>query len=170
MLESVIFYILAAVLVGLALVTVTRTSPMASALALVGIILASACLYGLLAAPLVAVLQVLVYAGGIMVLVLFVLMLVNLHPDDLKPLAAHRPFLALTLAAVLGGALLPVLLSLASAIGPWPDAFPLVDPAFGTVREVAGRLFSDALLAFEALSLLLTAAVVGALVLAKRRL
>jgi NADH-quinone oxidoreductase subunit J len=170
MLESVIFYILAAATVGLALVVVTRTNPVASAVALVGVLLGSACLFGVLSASLAAILQVLVYAGGIMVLVLFVLMLVNLHPDELKPLAAHRPFLALTVAAVLGGALLPVLATLAAAPGPWRDAFPLVEAAFGGVRGTAERLFADALLAFEALSLLLTAAVVGALVLAKRRL
>lgn len=170
MLEAVIFYILAALLVGLALVVVTRTNPMASALALVGVVLASALLYALLSASFAAILQVLVYAGGILVLVIFVLMLLNLHPDDLRPLAAPRAFLALTLAAVLGGALLPVFMSLASPAGPWAGANPFVAPDFGSVKAVAGRLFSDYLLAFEALSLLLTAAVVGALVLAKRKL
>jgi NADH-quinone oxidoreductase subunit J len=170
MIESVMFYSLAVVAVASALVVVTRTNPVAAALALVTVILSLAGLFALLSAPLVAVLQVLVYAGGIMVLVLFVLMTLKLRPRDLKPLKADLPFIGLTLAAVLGGALLPILLALASPTGPWAAAGPAVDASFGGIRAISDRLFTDALFAFEMLSLLLTSAIVGALVLTKRRL
>lgn len=170
MLETVIFYLMAAVLMGLALLVVTRTNPVAAALALVAAFGVLAGFYALLNAELVAVLQILVYAGGVMVLVLFVLMLLNLHPDDLKPLKVSGPFASLVLGAVLLGAFLPILASLAGPSNPWTGIVPVTAPEFGGIRSVADRLFSHALLAFEVLSLLLTAAVAGALVLAKRRL
>ena len=89
MLEAILFYVLAAVLVGLALVVITRTNPIASALAMVGAFGALAAIYGTLTASLVAITQILVYAGGIMVLMVFVIMLLNLHADDLRPMAAR---------------------------------------------------------------------------------
>ncbi len=170
MIESVLFYILAALVIGLSLVVVTRTNPMSAALALVAMFAVLAGLYGVLEASFVAVLQILVYAGGIIVLLIFVLMMLNLRKKELKLLRANFPFIILTLAAVLGGALSPVIFSLIRLDSPWAGTLMASVPGFGGIRPVADLLFSNALLAFEVLSLLLMAALVGALVLTKRKL
>src|SRR5580698_2850234 len=102
MIESVLFYILAAVLLGMGLLVITRTNPIASALSMVAAFAALAALYAMLSATLVAIIQVLVYAGGIMVLMIFVIMLLNLHPDDLKPLKAKGWLVSLSIVGVFG--------------------------------------------------------------------
>jgi NADH-quinone oxidoreductase subunit J len=167
MIEAVLFYILAAVLLGMGLVVITRTNPIASALAMVAAFAALAALYALLSASLVAIIQVLVYAGGIMVLMIFVIMLLNLHPDDLKPMQAKGAVVMLALLAVLGVVLGPVFLTVFPA-GTWTPA--ALAPGFGDIFSVGGKIFSDYLFPFEMLSLLLLTAIVGALVLAKRKL
>lgn len=167
MIEAVLFYILAAVLVGMALLVISRTNPIASALGLVAAFAALAALYALLSASLVAIVQVLVYAGGIMVLMVFVIMLLNLHPDDLKPMKAKGLTVVLSLVGVLGVVLGPVFLVLFPA-GSRPAA-PLAD-GFGGIFAVGEKIFSDYLFPFEMLSLVLLTAIVGALVLAKRKL
>lgn len=167
MLETVLFYILAAVLLGMALLVITRTNPIASALGLVVAFAALAALYALLSASLVAIIQVLVYAGGIMVLMIFVIMLVNLHPDDLKPMAAKGLTVVLSLVAVLAGVLGPVLLTVFPS-GTWTMA--ALPEGFGGIFTVGSKIFSDYLFPFEMLSLVLLTAIVGALVLSKRKL
>src|SRR5262247_4140687 len=155
---------------GSALLCITRKSPVASALWLVVTLFALAALFVLLDAQFIAVLQVLVYAGAIMVLFLFVIMLLNLGrpgPSDIKGSAG------IVIATILGALLLVQLLVLKGA--PLPDAIQL--PA-GTVAEmqirqgmvgaVANPLFEAYLIPFEIASLLLLAAIVGAVVLAKR--
>ena len=166
MIEVIIFYLLAAVLLGMGLVVITRTNPIASALAMVAAFGALAALYVMLSAPLVAAIQILVYAGGIMVLMVFVIMLLNLHPKDLEPLAARGFTVVLVLAGVLVAVLGPVLTVLLQ--GGWKrTALP---GGFGDIFSVGERLFSDYMFPFEMLSLLLLAAIVGALVLAKKKL
>ena len=161
------FYILAALLLGLSLVVITRTNPIASALALVGAFSVLAALYALLSAKLAAVLQILVYAGGIMVLMIFVIMLLNLRADDLKSLKAKGIPLVLALFATVGLLSAPVFLRALPA-GAW--SLPLVGEDFGGIFSVGEKLFSEYLFPFEMLSFLLLAAVVGALVLSKRKL
>lgn len=167
MLEAVVFYTLAAVLVGLALLVITRTNPIASALGLVGAFAALAGLYALLSASLVAILQVLVYAGGIMVLMVFVIMLLNLAPEDLAPLKARMGPVFASLAGVAVLVLAPLALDL-TACGAMPA--PALVPGFGSLVSVGETVFSRFLFPFEMLSLLLLAAVVGAIVLSKRKL
>ncbi len=75
MLEAIVFYILAAASVTLGLVMITRVNPISSAMTLVGVFGALAGLYAMLSASFVSIIQILVYAGGIMVLVIFVIML-----------------------------------------------------------------------------------------------
>jgi len=165
--EAVIFYILAGCLLVLGLVVITRTNPIASALALVGVFGVLSALYALLAAPLLAVLQILVYAGGIMVLVVFVIMLLNLHPEELKPMGAKPGAVVLFVLLALAGFGVPLSLRFLPLRG---AAIPALPEGFGGIQAVATLLFGPTLLAFEVLSLVLLAAVVGALVLAKRRL
>ncbi len=166
MLEAIFFYILAAVLLGMGLLVITRTNPIASALGLVAAFAALAALYALLSASLVAIIQVLVYAGGIMVLMIFVIMLLNLHPDDLKPMKAQ----GLTVVSALMGALVvlgPVIWVLSPA-GSQPPA--ALTAGFGDIFAVGDKMFTGYLFPFEMLSLVLLTAIVGALVLAKRKL
>lgn len=167
MIEAVLFYILAAVLLGMGLLVITRTNPIASALGLVAAFAALAALYALLSASLVAIIQILVYAGGIMVLMIFVIMLLNLHPDDLKPMRARGIVVTLALVMVLGLVLGPVFLVVFPA-GTWTLA-PLA-AGFGDIFSVGEKIFSDYLFPFEMLSLVLLTAIVGALVLTKRKL
>ncbi|HJT24462.1 MAG TPA: NADH-quinone oxidoreductase subunit J [bacterium] len=167
MLEAALFYILAAVLVGMALVVITRTNPIASALGLVVAFAALAALYAFLAASLVAIIQILVYAGGIMVLMIFVIMLLNLHPDDLKPMRAKGVVVAVSLLAVLGVVFGPVFLVVFPS-GTWTLA--VLPEGFGGIFSVGEKIFSDYLFPFEMLSLVLLTAIVGALVLSKRKL
>ena len=160
---------------GLAIVSaascVTRRNPVASALWLVVTLFSLAALFVLLDAQFLAVLQVLVYAGAIMVLFLFVIMLLNLGragPTDLK-----GP-IGLGLGVLLAGLLLVQLLvlrqsslpALGAAAGPPPRAAV----GAGIVPALAQPLFTAYLVPFELTSLLLLAAIVGAVVLAKRKL
>jgi len=161
---------------GLAIVSaascVTRRSPVASALWLVVTLFSLAALFVLLDAQFLAVLQVLVYAGAIMVLFLFVIMLLNLGragPTDLK-----GP-IGLALGVLLAGLLLVQLLVVRQsgsvpAPGATAGAPPSAAAAGGIVPAIAGPLFTVYLVPFELTSLLLLAAMVGVVVLAKRKL
>ncbi len=167
MLEAAVFYILAALLLGFGLLVITRTNPIGSALSMVGAFVALAALYATLSASLAAIIQILVYAGGIMVLVIFVIMLLNLAPEDLRPLKARAVMIPAVLLLVLGGALGPLFLVVFPS-GQWK--FADIPEDFGSIGAVGMKVFSDYLFPFEMLSLLLLAAVVGALVLSKRKL
>jgi len=166
------FWIFGFIAMVSALLCITRRNPVYCALWLVVTLFALAAMFVLLDAQFIAALQVLVYAGAIMVLFLFVIMLLNLGrpgPTDIKGPAG------VAVAAVLAGLLLFELGVLKDARP--PDAIQL--PA-GTVAElqahqgmvaaVANPLFEAYLIPFEIASLLLLAAIVGAVVLAKRKL
>jgi NADH-quinone oxidoreductase subunit J len=122
-------------------------------------------IYVLLTAHLIAFMQVLVYAGAVMVLFLFVIMLISLGDEHLFPSRkTGMQYLGL-LGAV---ALLGVLATAISRVAFGPAR--AVDGTFGTVRAVGAVLFTDYLLPFEATSLLLLVAIVGAVVVAKERI
>jgi NADH-quinone oxidoreductase subunit J len=166
-LETIIFYTLAVVLVGFGLLVITRTNPIASALSMVGAFSILAVFYALLSAPLAAVLQILVYAGGVMVLMIFVIMVLNLHSDDLKLLQPQRLVVALALITTIVVMFAPIMIEVFPSHS-W--SFVPVEANFGGIASVGEKIFSDYLFPFEMLSLLLLAAVVGALVLSKRKL
>ena len=163
----IIFWAFAGLAVTSALACITRRSPVASALWLVVTLFSLAALFVLLDAQFIAVLQVLVYAGAIMVLFLFVIMLLNLGgagPTDLK-----GP-LGLGVGVLLAGLLLVQLLVLrqAAAAGAGGAVRPPAEQ--GMIPPVARLLFTAYLVPFEITSMLLLAALVGAVVLAKRKL
>jgi NADH-quinone oxidoreductase subunit J len=146
-----------------ALVVVLHRSPVYSALGLVGTLALMAVLFLGLDAHVVGFLQVIVYAGAIVVLFLFVIMLLNLQeePEAFSPAG-------LVALAMAGG----VALAMVVGIGVWRSA---VEPAalgagFGDVRPLAERLFTVYLLPFELTSVLLLVAIVGAVVLGKKKL
>jgi len=167
-----VFWIFGVIAMGSALLCITRKNPVASALWLVVTLFALAALFVLLDAQFIAVLQVLVYAGAIMVLFLFVIMLLNLGrpgPSDIK-----GP-LGLGVAVLLGAALLFLLqpmtrTTLPSAITLPPGSVLALQQQQGIVGAVANPLFGAYLIPFEIASVLLLAAIVGAVVLAKRKL
>jgi NADH-quinone oxidoreductase subunit J len=146
---------------------VVGKNPVKSVLALVVSFFALAAAYVLLLSPFIAALQVIVYAGAILVLFLFVLMLLNVGPE--QPDGIRRPVqmaVGSLAVVVFAGLLLGMLRSSGSRVSPVPNPIPgpdLTDPA-----PLARLLFSDYLLHFEAISVLLLAALVGAFVLARR--
>ncbi len=168
----VTFWGFAGLALASALLCITRRSAVASALWLVVTLFALAALFVLLDAQFIAVLQVLVYAGAIMVLFLFVIMLLNLGrpgPSDVKgPLGVGT-------ACLLGGVLLFQLWILRKAVPSAPIQLPpgsmaRLQQEQGLVGAIARPLFDTYLIPFEITSLLLLAAIVGAVVLAKRKL
>jgi len=164
MLDSILFYVFAGLALASALVVVAQPRPLYSAFGLIVTLCSLSAIYGLLGSPFIAVLQVVVYAGAIMVLFLFVLMLLNVR-DEARSAGSGRSLkaAALVLVGVLaleaGGVLL--------GAGVRDTA-----PAFeATTQSVARVLFSVRFLyAFEATSILILAALVGAVALAKRDL
>ena len=166
------FYFFGVVAIASALAFVTRKSPVAAALWLVNTMFALAAEYILLDAQFIGIIQVLVYAGAIMVVFLFVVMLLNL--GDPSEIADARGKWPVFVAALIGIALLAQLGSVARSGIAWQFAVPWGYNAeqlgkHGAVGTVAKPLFNEYLLAFELTSVLLLVAIAGAVVLGRRR-
>lgn len=165
--HPIVFGILAALLVLSGIGVVMARSPIRSALSLVVTLFLLAVTFLFLDAHLVAALQIIVYAGAIMVLFLFVIMLLNLQHD---PPAVTG--MALRWLALAGGSLF-LFAGIALFLGAAGTGAGLQAPAaagFGTTEMLARQLFTKHILAFEATGVLLLVAVVGAVVMAKRKL
>ena len=164
------FYVFGIVAIVAALLFVTRKSPVAAAMWLVTTMFALAALYVMMDAQFIGAIQVLVYAGAIMVVFLFVIMLLNLgHPSDVADARGRGWKLVAT---AVGVAMLAQIFALTRA-----HVQPAIPPGYlarqieytGVIAPVAAPLFNEYLLAFEVTSVLLLAAVVGAVVLGRRR-
>jgi NADH-quinone oxidoreductase subunit J len=163
--EQITFFVFAVPLVlGAAGVVVAR-SPMYAAMSLVGAFFFMAGIYVLLSAHLIAFMQILVYAGAVMVLFLFVIMLLSLGNEDKE----HERQKAMQLLGTLGAIALVALVASASREVAGTDP-AVVAADFGTVKAVGRVLFTQYLLPFEATSLLLLVAIVGAVVVAKEKI
>lgn len=159
-----LFIFLAALALLGALGVVAQRNPVHSLLALVMTLLVIAVLFIGMGAVTVGLLQAIVYAGAIMVLFLFVIWLLNVQAES-RAAAGH---LALKLFGALGAAaLVAELFSFVARSPLTPSAGP-VSAAYGSIGSLAEPLFTDYLIAFEATSLLLLAAIVGAVALARR--
>jgi NADH-quinone oxidoreductase subunit J len=171
MAQAIAFYTLAAFILGFAVLVVSTRDTVHSVLFLVLDFLFVAALYVLLGAPFLAAIQVLVYAGGIVVLYLFVVMLVNLK----RPPEAHQdPHRRSKLGFGLAAAVLLELGAIA-AYGMTRTGAPLVvpgptGPLPGNTEQVGWLLYTSYLIPFEIASMLLLVAMIGAIVLAKREL
>ena len=168
--QAIAFYVIAACILGFAVLVVSTKDTVHSVLFLVVDFLFVAALYVLLAAPFLAVIQVLVYAGGIVVLYLFVVMLVNLkRPPEAHQDPHRRTRIGFGLAAA-------VLIELAAIAGygyanPAPAAAATLSmPVTGNTERVGWLLYTSYLIPFEIASMLLLVAMIGAIILAKREL
>jgi len=170
---EIIFWFFSGLAVLGGLMCITRRNPIASALWLVQTLFALAGLFVILDAQFLAALQVLVYAGAIMVLFLFVIMLLNLGrvggPPDIKGGFGKL------VATLLAGGLALQLLTVATvgppeAIRMPPGSMEALQREEGLVAVVGRSLYGEYLVPFEITSLLLLAAIVGAVILAKRKL
>jgi NADH-quinone oxidoreductase subunit J len=167
--ELLIFYPVAGLCVALALGVIFNNSPVGSAISLIGMMLGLAAIFVLQQAHFIAILQIIIYAGAIMVLFMFVIMLLNLKQGDDKGWASRDQNLLLS---VLTGFLtLGVLYKIAEVLFSVDMNTPATLPdTFGTVAVIGETLFTDFVLPFEVASILLLAAMVGAVVLAKSKL
>lgn len=162
----VLFFILfAGLAIGCALAVVAQRNPLYSAISLIGVFISLACLYVMLAAPFIAAVQVIVYAGAIMVLVVFVIMLLNVEQEEhgrtrLKFLVP----VAVVLSAILIAEVAFILVTVQEF-----RVNPTANPTdVGLTQSIGGQLFTRYLLPFEITSILLLMAIVGAMTLARR--
>jgi NADH-quinone oxidoreductase subunit J len=158
------FLLFAAASVITALTVVLARNPVHSALALAACFLQISAIFVLLEAPLLAVVQLFVYIGAIMVLFLFVIMMIDVREAVLQRFLPGGNLPALVLLALLGVEMLALVL--------WSDRFSATEPVAmrtsGEVRQLGTTLFADYVLPFETASVILLAALVGAIVLARK--
>ncbi len=166
-LDRIAFVVLAGSVLGFALVTITRKSAEAALIALIGAACALAGLFATLSAHFLAVLQVLVYAGAIMVLFVFAVMIVN--RDDEHPIALRGLFVrgASVLAAAYVFYRIAWVVVSEQRTQVLATATTLPIPEFGNAASIGRLLFSDFLFPFEAVSLLLLVAIVAGVLLAR---
>lgn len=165
MIASLLFILFAGTAIGCAIAMVGQRNPLYSAISLIGVLVSLACLYVMLAAPFIAAVQVIVYAGAIMVLVVFVIMLLNV--EDEEPRQKRLAFLvptAIGLAAILIAETAFILYSVQASPYTPRDNISNV----GLTASVGTGLFTEYLLPFEVTSVLLLMAIVGAMSLARR--
>jgi NADH-quinone oxidoreductase subunit J len=167
------FYFLAATMIIGGILVITRKNAIHSAMALITALLAQAGLYLMLYAPFVAGVQIILYAGGIMVLFLFVIMLINLE-RNMKERQFNKQWLVGGLAALaLGGLFVSVYVKTTGG----KELFPEGHVTYGegqNAQQIASLLFDRStgqyMFAFEIASLLLLVAIIGAVVMAKKRI
>lgn len=166
-LSYILFGVLSILAIASAIVTIVSRHPVRSAMALVVHFFMLAGIYLTLQAQFVAVMQVIVYAGAIMVLVVFVIMLLNLGNEDIvRQKYQLRQFAAIALSGAFGLALVSAVLSMNGA----PHYFPAHEYEFTTAQAIGQELFTNYLVHFEGIGLLLTATIIGAVLLAKRKI
>jgi len=166
--EAILFYVfgILAVVSALGMVLNIRNT-VASAMSLVVTMVSLAAIFLLLEAYLVAVIQIMVYGGAIVVLFLFVVMLLNLSTDEFPPGKQRVVKLAVAVAGVAILAQALVALDQNPLLAGQPEIVP---EGFGGYRQIGLSLYTDYVLIVEMVSLLLLAAIVGALILAKRKI
>jgi len=168
MLDTVFFYLFAALVLGGGILTITRRNAVHSAISLIVSLLGVAGLYLLQQAEFLFAVQIVLYVGGIMVLFLFVIMLVNL--DQAAKEHQFNKQWAVALAEI-GYFWYRGANGFATAdTNPAERAVDTLGAAVGNTQQVADRLFSDYLLPFEIASILLLVAVVGSVIMAKKRI
>lgn len=170
MMDALFFYLFAALVLGGAIFTVTRRSAVHSAISLIVSLIGVAGLYLLQQAEFLFAVQIVLYVGGIMVLFLFVIMLVNLD-QAAKQRQFNRQWGIALLCVIAVGAELAYFVRKGASSFQMPKPPAAVAPnAGGNTEQIATVLFSQYLLPFEIASVLLLVAVVGSVVMAKKRI
>ena len=165
--QAIAFYVLSAFILGFAVMVISTRNTVHCVLFLVINFLFVAALYVLLGAPFLAVIQILVYAGGIVVLYLFVVMLVNLKR---QPEAHSDPRRRSRLGFALAAIVLVQLAAIAVGGGGTVNPVPYPATAGNNTEQVGEMLYTDYLIPFEVASILLLVAMVGAIVLTKKEI
>lgn len=164
MASEILFYIFAGLAIASAFSMVYHRNPLYSAISLVGVFISLSCIYVTLAAPFIAAVQILVYAGAIMVLVVFVILLLNLDEDN--------PLNRLKYLYAVGGGLGLILLVqtffVFYAVSKTPAQAPGADPASGLTMTIGKTMYTEYLLPVEIVGVLLLMAIIGAVVLSRR--
>ena len=167
--ELIIFYPIAGLCIALALGVIFNTSPVGSAMCLIGMMLGLAGIFVVLQAHSLAILQIIIYAGAIMVLFMFVIMLLNLKEAASADWVTRSNNLFISI--MTGVLAIGILYKIVDVIFMTELNSPATLPdTFGTVATIGESLFTDFVLPFEVASLLLLAAMIGAVVLAKPKL
>ena len=169
--DLIAFYVFAAITVLGALAVVGQRNPVYSVVAIVGSFCGLSGLYVLLEAPFVAVVQIIIYAGAILVLFLFTVMLLNASREDGAEWDRTHPYyrpgptrVGAVMAVVLLGQLAWAVTKMGGGVGVGEE-----QPAASSVRLLGRVLFTDYMFAFEVTSILIIAGMVGAVVLAGRK-
>ena len=170
--ETLVFYLLAGLAIGASALVIGQRNPMYSVMMLIASFGALAGLYVQLDAPFVAVVQIIIYAGAIMVLFLFVIMLLNLGDDYRRDVRGGLAMLVgFGVTGAMGGLLARQLTdgtrALATNLGPG-DAIDAALLEYGAVGVIARPLFTEYLVPFELTGILLLVAIVGAIALSKK--
>ena len=164
MASTILFYLFAGFAIACALSMVYHKNPLYSAISLVGVFIALSCCYIMLAAPFIAAVQILIYAGAIMVLVVFVIMLLNLDED--------RPLNRLRYLYAVGGGLGLILLAqtffIFYAVMKAPQQAVNNAETVGKTMSIGQGMYTEYLLPVEIVGVLLLMAIVGGVVLARR--
>ena len=162
------FYLLSGLAIAGGLLVITRRNAVHSALALIVTLLAVAGLFLMLYAPFVAGVQIIVYAGGIMVLFVFVIMLINMDVSLHQVQFNRQWFVGILISLVVGAQLvLAVVISESKVYFGIPAPSSALEPSTQLVGKV---LFSEYMLPFEVASILLLVAMIGAVVMAKKKI
>jgi NADH-quinone oxidoreductase subunit J len=162
---TILFIIFAGMAIGCALAMVSQTNPLYSAISLIGVFISLASIYVTLAAPFIAAVQVIVYAGAIMVLVIFVIMLLNVeHSEPRRRRLKFLVPLSIAMAGVLLAETAFILYSVQTTENHLAGSLSNV----GLTHSIGEGLFTRYLLPFEVTSVLLLMAIVGAMSLARR--
>ena len=170
--DLLLFYLFAAVAVGGSLLVVGQRNPIYSVVAIVASFCGLSGLYVLLEAPFVAVVQIIIYAGAILVLFLFTVMLLNASREDAAEWDRTHPYYRpgpTRVGAVLAVVLLAQLVWAFSRLDVLSEGVGETQPAASSVRLLGRVLFTDYMFAFEVTSILIIAAMVGAVVLAGKK-
>src|SRR5574344_262882 len=163
---DILFIALAFFAITGAIAMLVYKSPMFSALGLLITMLSVAGMFALLNATLLFMVQIIVYAGAIMALLLFILMFLNIKDEDLPQEPAKYKLIALGVALMIP---LNILVLKAVSNLPSKDLYPIENSDFGDIKPVGMILYNEWIIAFELISILLLIALVGSVVLAKKR-
>jgi NADH-quinone oxidoreductase subunit J len=168
--DTILFYSFALLVLGGAILTITRRNAVHSAIFLIVSLVGVAGLYLLQKAEFLFAVQIVLYIGGIMVLFLFVIMLVNLDLAAKERQFNRQWLVALACVAIIAGEVFYIVRRSGGAFRMPAVAEDMPAPALGNTEAIAQVLFSQYLLPFEIASVLLLVAVLGSVIMAKKRI